>query len=319
MADELVATLTGAYGHPVVRTPNLDALVRQGCVSTPAYSPRPCAPRPVPAWSAASTPRPAARLRQLRPLRADIPSVGHYLTNAGYDCVVLSGKMHFVGPDPLHGFRRRLTTDIYAEEFNMLDNRSPWALARDPAAFSPGAGAWAPRRELRRLQRPRRALAPPPQLRRGGPLPRPGVISAPRGQSRGWREPLGGVRRPTPGREPGSAGEPGRTASRASWGRAAGRRGGRGRPPARLRRGGRPAPWFLCVSYHHPHEPFWPPQDVWDLTKGRRSPSPLPGKTWNLAYSAMDRWLNANHGVRHFQEELRSPESLYRVGGPTTP
>jgi choline-sulfatase len=34
------------------------------------------------------------------------------LTNAGYE-TVLSGKMHFVGPDQLHGFRRRLTTDVF--------------------------------------------------------------------------------------------------------------------------------------------------------------------------------------------------------------
>ena len=49
MADELIAALTGAYGHPVVQTPNLDALVRRGCGSMPRTLRRRCAPPPGPA------------------------------------------------------------------------------------------------------------------------------------------------------------------------------------------------------------------------------------------------------------------------------
>jgi arylsulfatase A-like enzyme len=45
MADQLVPMLTGAYGHPVVQTPNLDALVRAGVRVDAAYSPSPlCTP-----------------------------------------------------------------------------------------------------------------------------------------------------------------------------------------------------------------------------------------------------------------------------------
>lgn len=43
---------------------------------------------------------------------SDIPTFAHYLRLAGYR-TCLSGKMHFVGPDQLHGFEERLTTDIY--------------------------------------------------------------------------------------------------------------------------------------------------------------------------------------------------------------
>jgi arylsulfatase A-like enzyme len=46
------------------------------------------------------------------PFPSDEPTIAHLLTNAGYE-TVLSGKMHFVGPDQLHGFRHRLTTDIF--------------------------------------------------------------------------------------------------------------------------------------------------------------------------------------------------------------
>jgi choline-sulfatase len=45
-------------------------------------------------------------------LPADEPTIAHYLTNAGYE-TMLTGKMHFIGPDQLHGFRRRLTTDVF--------------------------------------------------------------------------------------------------------------------------------------------------------------------------------------------------------------
>ena len=52
-------------------------------------------------------------------LPADQVTFAHYLSNAGYD-TVLSGKMHFVGPGQLHGFQRRLTTDIYSCHFDWV-------------------------------------------------------------------------------------------------------------------------------------------------------------------------------------------------------
>ncbi|MBV8472768.1 MAG: choline-sulfatase, partial [Hyphomicrobiales bacterium] len=47
---------------------------------------------------------------------ADIPTFAHHLRLAGYR-TVLSGKMHFCGPDQLHGFEQRLTTDIYPADY----------------------------------------------------------------------------------------------------------------------------------------------------------------------------------------------------------
>ena len=40
----------------------------------------------------------------------------HRLRQLGYH-TCLSGKMHFVGPDQLHGFNERITTDIYPADF----------------------------------------------------------------------------------------------------------------------------------------------------------------------------------------------------------
>lgn len=48
--------------------------------------------------------------------KATTPSFAHYLRKMGYQ-TALSGKMHFVGPDQLHGFEERLTTDIYPADF----------------------------------------------------------------------------------------------------------------------------------------------------------------------------------------------------------
>ncbi len=116
MADQLAPHFTGAYEHPLVRTPAMDTLVERGTRFDTAYCPSPlCAPsrfsmltgQPVSAigaWDNAAE------------LPASIPTVAHYLRIAGYR-TTLSGKMHFVGPDQLHGFERRLTTDIYPADF----------------------------------------------------------------------------------------------------------------------------------------------------------------------------------------------------------
>ncbi|MDQ3707695.1 MAG: choline-sulfatase [Chloroflexota bacterium] len=112
MADQLMPFLMGAYGHPVVQTPHLDRLVERGVRFDAAYTPYPlCAP----ARAALMTGRYGSDLGcydNAAVLHADVPTVAHYLTNAGYEAV-LTGKMHFIGPDQLHGFRRRLTTDVF--------------------------------------------------------------------------------------------------------------------------------------------------------------------------------------------------------------
>jgi choline-sulfatase len=112
MADQLMPFLTGAYGHPVVQTPNLDRLAAGGVRFDAAYTPYPlCAP----ARAVFMAGRYASSLGcfdNAAVLHADQPTISHFLTNAGYE-TVLSGKMHFIGPDQLHGFSQRLTTDVF--------------------------------------------------------------------------------------------------------------------------------------------------------------------------------------------------------------
>jgi choline-sulfatase len=56
---------------------------------------------------------------------SDDPDLRPPSARAGYQ-TCLSGKMHFVGPDQLHGFEERLTTDIYPADFGWTpDYRKP--------------------------------------------------------------------------------------------------------------------------------------------------------------------------------------------------
>ena len=117
MADQLIPFLMGAYGHPVVKTPNLDRLVDAGVRFDAAYSPCPlCAP----ARASLMTGKYISNNKvwdNAAPLGSDEPTVAHYLSNAGYETIV-SGKLHYAGPDQLHGFRSRLTTDVYPASFD---------------------------------------------------------------------------------------------------------------------------------------------------------------------------------------------------------
>ena len=112
MADQLAPQFTGTYGHPLVQTPHMDALAARGTRFDAAYCNAPlCAPSRFSFMSGQLVTRIAA-YDNASEFPATIPTFAHYLRRAGYR-TCLSGKMHFVGPDQLHGFEERLTTDIY--------------------------------------------------------------------------------------------------------------------------------------------------------------------------------------------------------------
>ncbi len=131
MADQLAAPLLPSYGHPVVQTPALDALARQGRRFASAYSNSPlCAPARFAMMTGQRNSRIGA-YDNAAELPASVPTFAHYLRAAGYQ-TCLAGKMHFVGPDQLHGFEERLTTDIYPADFGWTpdwsdpDGRFDW-------------------------------------------------------------------------------------------------------------------------------------------------------------------------------------------------
>ena len=130
MADQLAPHFTGAYGHRLVRTLAMDALAERGVRFDAAYCSSPlCAPSRFSMMSG----RLASEIGAFdngAEFTASIPTMAHYLRLAGYR-TTLSGKMHFVGPDQLHGFEERLTTDVYPSGF-------AWAANWDAAAQHPG-------------------------------------------------------------------------------------------------------------------------------------------------------------------------------------
>lgn len=110
MTDEQSPQVSEVYGHPYVKTPNMQRLAESGVVFDRAYSDSPlCAPARASLMTGLQVHRHEVWDNGV-PLRSDIPTFAHMLTHAGYQCV-LSGKMHFVGPDQLHGFEKRLTPD----------------------------------------------------------------------------------------------------------------------------------------------------------------------------------------------------------------
>lgn len=116
MADQLAPHFTGTYGHPVVKTPHMDALAARGMRFDAAYCNSPlCSPSRAAFMTGQFVSR-TGSYDNATELRASVPTFAHYLTSLGYR-TCLSGKMHFVGPDQKHGFQDRVTTDIYPADF----------------------------------------------------------------------------------------------------------------------------------------------------------------------------------------------------------
>jgi len=116
MADQLAPQFTGAYGHPLVKTPAMDALAARGMRFESAYCNSPLgAPSRFSFMSGQLVTRIAA-YDNASEFPSSVPTFAHYLRMMGYR-TCLSGKMHFVGPDQLHGFEERITTDVYPSDF----------------------------------------------------------------------------------------------------------------------------------------------------------------------------------------------------------
>jgi choline-sulfatase len=116
MVDQLSALFLRAYGHGVTKTPTIDRLAQEGVLFENAYCPSPlCAPARA-VFMTGALPSKTGVYDNAAELAASIPTFAHYLRLAGYR-TCLSGKMHFVGPDQLHGFEERLTTDVYPGDF----------------------------------------------------------------------------------------------------------------------------------------------------------------------------------------------------------
>ena len=116
MADQMTPFMLEACGGIGARTANMSKLAQRSARFTNTYTPSPIC---VPARSCFMTglyTSTTGCYDNGDPYHSFIPTFAHYLTNAGYE-TVLSGKMHFIGADQLHGFQRRLNTDVYPSGF----------------------------------------------------------------------------------------------------------------------------------------------------------------------------------------------------------
>jgi choline-sulfatase len=125
MVDQLNGTLFPDGPADWLHAPNLKRLAARSARFRNAYTASPlCAPGRA-SFMSGQLPSRTRVYDNAAEFASDIPTFAHHLRRAGYQ-TCLSGKMHFVGPDQLHGFEERLTTDIYPADFGWTpDYRKP--------------------------------------------------------------------------------------------------------------------------------------------------------------------------------------------------
>ena len=116
MVDQLNGTLFPDWPAEWLHAPNLKKLAARSTRFKNAYTASPlCAPGRA-AFMSGQLPSDTGVYDNAAEFISSIPTYAHHLRRAGYQ-TCLSGKMHFVGPDQMHGFEERLTTDIYPADF----------------------------------------------------------------------------------------------------------------------------------------------------------------------------------------------------------
>ena len=125
MVDQLNGTFFPDGPAEWLHAPNLKKLAARSTRFQYAYTASPlCAPGRA-AFMSGQLPSGTGVFDNAAEFASSIPTYAHHLRRAGYQ-TCLSGKMHFVGPDQLHGFEERLTTDIYPPDFGWTpDYRKP--------------------------------------------------------------------------------------------------------------------------------------------------------------------------------------------------
>ena len=125
MVDQLTGTLFPDGPVDWLHVPHIRALAARSTRFANCYTASPlCAPARA-SFMSGQLPSRTGVYDNAAEFSSSIPTYAHHLRRAGY-YTCLSGKMHFVGPDQLHGFEDRLTTDIYPADFGWTpDYRKP--------------------------------------------------------------------------------------------------------------------------------------------------------------------------------------------------
>lgn len=250
MCDQLSALATSPYGNQDVLTPNLAELAQRGVVFERSYCNAPlCAP----SRASMMTGRLASQIPvndNAEELPASVPTFVHHLRRGGYK-TILSGKMHFVGPDQLHGFEERLTTDIYPSDYLWTKY---WPAQGDPPrrVGLPGGD-----KEVGRHY-DLRAREMSQMVKEAGPTT--------------WNYQL----------------EHDEDVHFHSLQRL--------RRLARQRDQSANQPWFLCVSYTQPHDPYVAPPAYWNRYENVDFAMPEEPPP-NYEPHPFDVWVNTSHGL----------------------
>lgn len=116
MVDQLNGTLFPDGPAEWLHTPHLKRLAKRSVRFQNCYSASPlCAPGRA-SFMSGQLPSATGVYDNAAEFPSSLPTYAHHLRRAGYQ-TSLAGKMHFVGPDQLHGFEERLSTDIYPPDF----------------------------------------------------------------------------------------------------------------------------------------------------------------------------------------------------------
>ena len=140
LSDQHTRDITGCYGHPVVRTPNIDSLAGRGTRFTSAYTNCPIC---VPARASLATGRYVHQTGNWDNAFAydgSVPSWGHRLREQGFQ-VASIGKLHFRSAEDDNGFSQEIdplhVVDGVGDILSCIRDRPPF---RDKRAGILNAG-----------------------------------------------------------------------------------------------------------------------------------------------------------------------------------
>ncbi len=69
-------------------------------------------------------------------------------------------------------------------------------------------------------------------------------------------------------------------------------------------------PFFCCVSYHQPHNPFWIPEDIRGLFRDKDLPLPAAPSGIETCQGPMDKWLDEFHYLPQVRENMMKEDNL---------
>ncbi|MCC6174825.1 MAG: sulfatase-like hydrolase/transferase [Chloroflexi bacterium] len=140
-ADQHSRHVLGAYGNPVVKTPNLDTLAARGTLFANGYCPFPIC---VPSRASLATGRYAHTIGSwdnAKPyIGTEAPSWGHRLIEQGHKVTTI-GKLHYRRPEDPSGFPdQRIPMHVLEGEGDTFGLLRPLMPQRDQRKYVTGAG-----------------------------------------------------------------------------------------------------------------------------------------------------------------------------------